>query len=449
MQGPYPRRRLALVLLLTLLTVLAAGCGAPAAAPPTPLAAIEPPTSAPPPTATAAPTPPPPTATAAPTPPPTATAVPTPPPPTATAAPTPVPAVDSALAAELQAILDRLVADGYIPGASLTVRIPGYAPWSGASGSVDRAGSLPMTPETRMRIASISKVFTAVVVLQLFEEGRLDLEAPLATWYPDLVPRAEQITVRRLLNHTTGLHDYLENSTFLTLAYQRPDYTWLPGELAAYAGKQGALFAPGTPGAWDYSSTNYVILGMVVEAVTGNTLAQEMRTRIFEPLGLEGTYFVPDEAVEGVYARGYRNASDVTDVSLSFAYATANLVATPSDVALFGEALFGGRLLRPETMDQMLTFLNGKGQYGMPSLEYGLGVMRNQLPVGPDARGRERPAGASSVVGHTGGFGGFRSVLWHAPDSGVTIALGENQGATDPNILATRVLDAVLRSQGL
>jgi hypothetical protein len=85
----------------------------------------------------------------------------------------------------------------------------------------------------------------------------------------------------------------------------------------------------------------------------------------------------------------------------------------------------------------------------MPSLEYGLGVMRNQLAVGPDALGRERPAGVSSVIGHTGGFGGFRSVLWHAPDSGVTIALGENQGATDPNILATRVLDAVLRSQGL
>ena len=96
----------------------------------------------------------------------------------------------------------------------------------------------------------------------------------------------------------------------------------------------------------------------------------------------------------------------------------------------------------------MLTFLNGKGQYNMPSLEYGLGVMRNNLPVGPDASGRARPAAVSAVLGHTGGFGGFRSVLWHAPESGVTIALGENQGATDPNILATSVLDAVLRSQG-
>lgn len=445
MHGFAPRRRRAPVLLLILLTVLCAGCATSAATPPTPQAALAAPTLVTLPTVTAVPTPAPPTATALP---PTATAVPTPVPPTATAVPTPPPAVDAALAAELQATLDRLVADGYIPGATLAVRIPGYAPWTGASGYIDRGRSLPMTSETRVRIASISKVFTAVVVLQLAEEGKLDLDAPLATWYPDLVPRAEQITVRRLLNHTTGLHDYLENRDFLALAYQRPDYTWLPAELAGYAGQRGFLFKPGAPGAWDYSSTNFVILGMVVEAVTGNTLAQEMRARIFEPLGLDATYFVPDEGVEGVYARGYRNASDVTAVSLSFAYATANIVATSGDVASFGEALFAGRLLRPETMEQMLTFLNGYGQYNMPSLEYGLGVMRNRLPIGPDATGQARPAAASTVLGHTGGFGGFRSVLWHAPDSGVTIALGENQGATDPNILATRVLDVVLRAQG-
>jgi CubicO group peptidase (beta-lactamase class C family) len=104
--------------------------------------------------------------------------------------------------------------------------------------------------------------------------------------------------------------------------------------------------------------------------------------------------------------------------------------------------------LKPETLEMMFTFENGKGQYNMPALEYGLGVMRNQLAVGPDARGRARPATASTVLGHIGGFGGFRSALWYAPESGITIALGMNQGATDPNILATRVLQAVLASQG-
>jgi len=96
----------------------------------------------------------------------------------------------------------------------------------------------------------------------------------------------------------------------------------------------------------------------------------------------------------------------------------------------------------------MFAFQNGKGQYNMPKLEYGLGVMRNQLAVGPNPQGQARPATLSTVLGHTGGFGGFRSALWYAPESGITIALGMNQGATDPNILATRALQAILASQG-
>jgi CubicO group peptidase (beta-lactamase class C family) len=118
------------------------------------------------------------------------------------------------------------------------------------------------------------------------------------------------------------------------------------------------------------------------------------------------------------------------------------------DVQRFGDALFEGKLLKPETMELIFTFKNGKGQYNMPTLEYGLGVMRNHLDVGPDAQGRARPKSASIVMGHIGGFGGFRSALWHEPESDITIALGMNQGATDPNILATRVFKAILLSQG-
>jgi hypothetical protein len=96
----------------------------------------------------------------------------------------------------------------------------------------------------------------------------------------------------------------------------------------------------------------------------------------------------------------------------------------------------------------MYTFVNGQGQYNMPELEYGLGLMRNRLPVGPDSSGQPHPAAASTVVGHIGGFGGFRSAVWSVPESGITIALGVNQAAMDPNTLATRVLDAILTHQG-
>jgi D-alanyl-D-alanine carboxypeptidase len=359
-----------------------------------------------------------------------------------------LPPIDPLLAAKLQTILDRIVADRSIPGAVLAVHIPGQRTWVGASGYADRKHTRIMQPDTRVRIASISKVFTAVVVLQLVEEGRLSLDAPLSTWYPDLVPGADQITVRSLLNHTTGLYDYLEDRELQSKAYGRPDRFWDPAELVGYAARNEPLFAPLTPGEWDYSSTNYVILGMIVQQVTGNSLALEMRQRIFEPLGLATTYFPPEEAIAGERADGHFRELDYTPISLSFGFATANLVSTVDDVQRFGRALFGGQLLAPETMTLLLTFENGKGQYRMPDLEYGLGVMRNKLPVGPDKTGQERSPALRTVLGHTGGFGGFRSVLWHAPETGITIALGENQGATDPNILATQVLDAVLTSQG-
>jgi D-alanyl-D-alanine carboxypeptidase len=443
-QGFFLYRRWSQLMLAGALALTLAGCGGPSVAttPMQPVAVgTSPPSSVPTaalPTANIKLSP-----TAAPSP----TREPAPTPVPATATPQPA-AIDPALAENLQGILDQLVADGSIPGAVLAVHVPGYQPWRGASGYADMERTRPMEPTTEVRIASISKVFTAVVVLQLLEEGKLGLDTPLATWFPELLPHADIITVRGLLQHTTGLYDYLEDKHFLAEAFHAPEYVWPPAELVTYAAERPALFKPDTQGAWDYSSTNYVILGMIVEQVTGNTLAHEMRQRIFTPLGLENTFFPPDETVDGAAARGYRHGSDQTGLSLSFAFATANIVSTAGDVQRFGDALFGGELLKPWTMELMYSFTNGKGQYNMPALEYGLGVMRNHLDVGADARGVARPMDASTVMGHTGGFGGFRSALWHEPDSGITIALGMNQGATDPNILATRVLDAILASQG-
>jgi peptidoglycan/LPS O-acetylase OafA/YrhL/CubicO group peptidase (beta-lactamase class C family) len=363
----------------------------------------------------------------------------------ATATPAPV---DQELAAALQEVLDDLTASGAIPGAVLAVSIPGYETWVGASGVRDRKSGDPIAPDTRMRIASISKVFTAVVALQLLEEGKLELDAPLATYLPGLLRSGDKITVRNLLQHTSGLYDYLEDRTMVNRAYRDAEKRWEPRELVEYAAKFPLAFQPGASGAWDYSSTNYVILGMLVEQVTGNSLAAEMRGRIFEPLELDATFFAPDEPVVGVQSRGYSNNVDQTAVAMSFAYATANLVSTASDLQRFAQGLFGGQLLRSETLALMQTFVDGKGQYKMPELAYGLGLMRNQLPAGPAAGGQARTADETTVLGHIGGFGGFRSALWHAPASGVTIALGVNQAATDPNILATRAFDTVLTHLG-
>ncbi len=375
--------------------------------------------------------------------------------PTSEPSPTPAPSptvvalepFDPELAALLQAILEETVAEGFIPGAVLSVNMPGYEPWTGAAGVINRQTGAPMQPDTRIRIASISKTFSAVVALQLYEEGRLDLDTPVANWFPDLLPRGNETTVRQLLNHTSGLYDYLEDPSFGLQPYQDPNRSWQPRELVEFATRFPLSFEPGAPGGWDYSSTNYVLLGMIIEQVTGNSLAQEMESRIFEPLNLDATFFAPDQAVEGQQASGYSNNADLSNTSMSYAFATANLVSTAADVRRFGEGLFGGELLQPETMALMETFENGYGQYNMPELEYGLGIMRNRLVVGPQPDGAPRPAEASRVMGHIGGFGGFRSALWHAPANDITIALGINQFATDPNALANRAFDAILTAQ--
>jgi peptidoglycan/LPS O-acetylase OafA/YrhL/CubicO group peptidase (beta-lactamase class C family) len=367
--------------------------------------------------------------------------------PEATQTPTPtveiaLPAIDPALAAELQRILDATVADGSIPGAVVAVNIPGYEPWTSASGLADRKAGVAMTADTRVRIASISKIFTAVVILQMIEEGIVELDAPMEAYVPGLLANGDTITVRQLLQHTSGLYDYLEDRNYVPRAYEDPNRIWAPSEMVSYAAQFPPLFAPGAPGSWDYSSTNYVILGMIAEAASGRTLAVEMRERIFEPLGLEATYFPQDEQVEGPYARGYARAQDQSGVALSWAFATANIVSTAEDVARFSAALHSGELLEPATLEQMYSFVDGKGQYNMPELAYGLGLMRHRLPV----RASIDPA-QSIVYGHIGGFGGFRSATWYAPANGITIAINVNQASTDPNILAAQIFDAALAAQ--
>lgn len=369
------------------------------------------------------------------------------PPPSNTPAATAIPTIDPALAAELQAILDQTVADGAIPGAVASVSLPGRQPWVGASGVAERASGRLMAPDSLVRIASISKMFTAVTVLRLAEQGRLSLDDTIADILPGLVPADERITVKMLLSHTSGLYDYLEDSEFRTASYANPQREWEPEELVAYARQFPLAFEPGAPGSWDYSSTNYVILGMLAEQATGQPLAQLMREEIFAPLGLERTFFAPDEPPAGDLASGYARTVDQTDAAMSFAFATANLISTAGDMDRFARGLFGGELLSAESLALMQTFIDGKGQYKMPALAYGLGVMRNQLPVGPAADGSARPAAAGLVLGHIGGFAGFRSALWAQPGSGIVITLAVNQSDMDPNTLAAPLLDAVLRSQ--
>jgi D-alanyl-D-alanine carboxypeptidase len=291
-------------------------------------------------------------------------------------------------------------------------------------------------------------MWTAVVVLQLAEEGKIDLDAPIGTWLPDLVQFSQSTTPHHLLSHTSGIYDYLEDSRFFVQAYRNPEQTWTPEQLVGMSNQVGAAFRPGTEGAWKYSSTNFVVLGMLVEQVTGRTLAEEMRERIFDPLELRHTFFAPQEQPDSAVAQGYIGGSDRVDVSMSFVFGTGNLISTAADLRQFAEALFNGRLLKPESLALMTTTIDTGGAYEMPELEYGLGVMRARLNVGPGPDGAARPEQRSAVLGHIGGIAGFRSAVWWLPESGITIALSLNQADLDPNILARDTLETILTWQG-
>jgi D-alanyl-D-alanine carboxypeptidase len=250
------------------------------------------------------------------------------------------------------------------------------------------------------------------------------------------------------LSHTSGIFDYLEDSEFFVEAYRNPEQTYTPGELVAMVDQYGAAFEPGSEGAWKYSSTNYVILGMLVERITGRTMAEEMRQRIIGPLDLRHTFFAPDDAMAGTVAEGYIGASDRADVSMTFVFATGNIISTADDLRRFANGLFGGQLLSAESLGMMTTTIDTGGAYEIPELQYGLGLMQARLAVGPGPDGRARPDELSAVLGHIGGIAGFRTAVWRVPESGITIALGLNQANIDPNLLARDTLDMILAWQG-
>jgi D-alanyl-D-alanine carboxypeptidase len=219
--------------------------------------------------------------------------------------------------------LDAVVRTG-VPGAVATAAGPGFR-WERAAGLADLETNESLKPDHRFRIGSVMKVFVATVVLQLVEEGALALDG-------DAGPIAEGVTIRQLLNHTSGFPNFHDDFLSLLEPYRknRNQRWWLtPREQLAMAKERPRLFPPGT--GWSYTGTNYLMLGLIVEETTGATLRQELRRRIVQPLGLEATDLPERVSSVSGLARGYLPADnpllpgpssvDVTDLDLPFNWA--------------------------------------------------------------------------------------------------------------------------------
>ncbi|MCP4346579.1 MAG: class A beta-lactamase-related serine hydrolase, partial [Desulfobacterales bacterium] len=302
---------------------------------------------------------------------------------------------------QLQAALDTQVALQEIPGATLFVSDPDKGEWSLASGNAVLDPETAMNPTNRFRIGSITKTFTASAVLRLVDEGMLALDDPVEQYLPELeIPKDDIITIRHLLNHTSGLADYPH-----ALPYG-PLHVYQPGELVQIGIEQAPdlLFEPGT--GWFYSNTGYIVLAMIIESVTGSSYAAEIRQHFIEPFGLANTFVPEDESVPGNFAHGYLDLDedgeldDVTYINPSYAWSAGNMISTADDLAHWARALYGGKVLSEASLAEMLDFSDDP--------PYGLGVGYYGEVLG---------------IGHTGGIAGYSSLMSFNPDTGVTVCV--------------------------
>lgn len=297
--------------------------------------------------------------------------------------------------AGLQRRLDDVVAAGAV-GALAEVRDePGV--WRGTSGVAELGKTRPVPVHGRFRVGSITKAFVATVVLQLVDEGRLRLDDTVETWLPGAVPDGDSITVRQLLNHTSGLYDVVDTLPMPP----EPEFfdnrwrTWTAAELVQRAVANPPTFEP--PGSeFAYESTGYLLLGQIIEEVTGRSYGEAIKQRIIRPLRLRGTSLPgTSPLIRGPHPHGYVPAGeshllDYTRMNPSVFGAGGEIISTTRDLNRFFAALLDGRLLPGHLLDEMKT-------PGVESATYGLGLDWQDTSCGVRVYGHDGDALAYNV----------------------------------------------------
>ncbi|WP_269802751.1 serine hydrolase domain-containing protein [Actinocorallia populi] len=327
----------------------------------------------------------------------------------------------------MQKALEEIVDSGFV-GVSLRVHDE-HGEWAGSAGAAELGGGAKPPVDGHIRIGSNTKTFTATLVLQLVAEGRIELDTPAADHLPEF-GLDRRITVRMLLQHTSGLFNFsgevYDDGTValgIPIPYSTTGREWLDGrfrtyrpqELVELALSRPARFEPGT--GWSYSNTNYVLARLLIEKVTGRTVAQEMQRLILGPLGLTGTV-VPDgpeipEPHAHAYYRyeedGEQKTVDVTRQNPSWISSGGDMISTTRDLHTFVSALLGGRLLPAPLLAEMCA----PHPTGIPNMDYGLGV----FVVSTDG---------GTLISHNGASVGHAALMYGTPDGGRTLIAALN-----------------------
>jgi D-alanyl-D-alanine carboxypeptidase len=337
------------------------------------------------------------------------------------------------LIARLGTTIEARVAEMGVPGAIVSLSIPGEIDYVRAVGVNDTATGVPMSVDDHTRIGSVTKTFTGTAVLQLVDQGRIRLSDPISL-YVDGVPSGDVITLDLLGRMRSGLADYADSDVFLQRIYAEAPagpnaFSTTPRELLDWAFARPLNFPPGSQ--YEYSNTNTALLGMVVERVSGLSLADYLQQNIFGPLGLTQTSFPANGIMPVPYAHGYNETPDGTiiDATLwnpSWGYAAGQIVSTSADLKTWAAAVGTGALLSPGTQAQRLA----GGSPVAPGVDYKFAVF--------DAEG---------WIGHNGDIPGYTTVMVYLPERAATLVVMVNsdvpklhaagQLATDVTSIAT------------
>lgn len=315
------------------------------------------------------------------------------------------PSLDPAMAQRLDQVINQTLRQTGVPGVIAGVWSP-QGSYVRAFGVADKATGAPMNPDMYVRIGSETKTFTVTGVLQLVDQGKVGLDDPISKYVPD-VPQGDMITLRELARMQSGLFNYSEDPQFDRALYSDPFHPFTPPELLDYSFSHPLVFPPGK--GWQYSNTNAVLLGMVIEKVSGQPLPDYLQKNVYAPLGLSGTSFPTNNAFPEPHPQGYTTGPDgkelvSTDWDPSWAWAAGAMISTLKDLHTWAPALATGRLLRPATQAERLQTVTPPG---FPSdAGYGVGLF--------DVAG---------WIGHNGSLPGYQSLTVYLPSEKTTMVV--------------------------
>ncbi|MFG2974577.1 serine hydrolase domain-containing protein [Streptomyces sp. NPDC048331] len=326
-------------------------------------------------------------------------------------APTPTPAASDefaqltpAVTSQLDTAIKKVLAEAKIPGVIVSVSAPGKGDYVRSFGVADKATGAPMTPNLNMRIGSVTKTFTVTALLELVDEGKVGLDDPIGKYVAG-VPNGDRITLRELAGMRSGLFNYSADEDFYKALTSDPYKPFTPQQLLAYSFKHPVLFEPNAE--FYYCNTNLILLGLVVEKVSGVPLDKFIDREVVEPAGLKNTLFPTGAEFPSPHAQGYTNQTasgkveNSTDWNPSWGWAAGAMISDLPALRSWAKTLATGTLLTPATQAQRLDVVDA-----LPGTGYGLGIF--------DVQG---------WIGHNGSLPGYGSLVLYLPEAEATLVV--------------------------